>query len=274
MDRKELQLELVASLTETLFGHGHTHYGYWPDGAPEVMSAEALAAAQVAYFDLLVRTIPAGTRSILDVGSGSGATALGLSHLGYRTECVCPSEWLNDLARQKLPPDVPVHLAKFEDFESKRRFELCLFAESFHYIDLQRALAQAARYASRHVLIFDYFRRVAGPSATGARGTHRAFRAALAAQGVFSVSRDDDLTAAILPTFEVVDHLKDAHVGPLVRRLRARLAAAYPLRWKLADWLFGRRLDELERPGHRAERFASRFEYRLILLERAQEPLR
>jgi SAM-dependent methyltransferase len=270
---KDVQLDFEAMLSEAVFGHGFLHYGYWPDGAPETPSAEALGRAQAAYFDKLAATLPEGTRTILDVGSGTGANALALTGRGYALECLCPSEQLNAMARQKLPASVPVHTLRFEEFDSDKRFDVCLFAESFHYIELAPALAQAARYGQNGVVIFDYFRRpgrTGAPGVVGAtRGTHAEFREEVERQGAFRVALDEDLTEAILPTFQVLDHIKNTHVGPFLARLRGELRSAHPVKSFLAERLLGRRLDRLVRPSTRAEDFAEKYEYRLIRLERA-----
>ena len=270
MSIKELRLDFDATLAQAIGGQGHAHYGYWPDGMPDALTLQALCVAQQAYFDLLAARIPQGTRTILDVGSGTGANAVGLTKQGFELECLCPSEHLNALARGKLPDTVQVHDSTFEDYESDRRFDLCLFAESFHYIVLDKALAQLARYAEHHVLIFDYFRRDPDAGENGTRGTHAEFRQSVEAQGVFEVISDEDLTEAILPTFVVLDHLRTELFGPFVSRARKTLAHAYPLRARLAEWLFGRKLDKITRPGGRAERFAETCEYRLILMKRSQ----
>ncbi len=268
MSTKEIRLDLEATLTQAVYGHGHAHYGYWPDGVPQVLSLQSLGQAQQAYFDLLVSRIPKGTRTILDVGSGTGANALGLTEKGYALECLCPSEHLNALARGKLRGDVLVHDLKFEDYDTERTFDLCMFAESFHYIDLAQALAKLARHADRHVLIFDYFRKDAAEAEGGTRGTHAEFRRMVEDQGVFEVLGDEDLTQAILPTFVVLDHMRTNLFGPFAQRARAALGKAYPIRAKLAEWLLGRKLDKIGRPGGRAKSFPERLEYRLILMRR------
>lgn len=267
LNRKEIELELVATLSEAVFGHGHAHYGYWPDGAPDVLSLQALSDAQHAYFELLADTIPDGSRTILDVGSGTGANALELARRGFRVECVSPSARLNDYARAKLPENVVVHTGTFERFATEKRFDLCLFAESFHYIELETALRKLADLTTGHVLIFDYFRR-GQSNGGGRRGTHQAFRARLDEQGAFAVLRDDDLTEAITPTFLVYDHVRNTHVAPLARQMRQQARAAYPWRVRLAETFLARSLDKLEQPADRARTFDRRFEYRLILLER------
>ncbi len=267
MSTKDLRLDLEATLTEALFGHGHAHYGYWPKGASDTPSLAELAASQQAYFEHLAHQIPDGVRTILDVGSGTGANALGLTALGYAVECLCPSEHLNRLAREKLPHDVNVHTTTFEAFDSPQSFDLCLFAESFHYIDQEQALAQIARYADRYVLIFDYFRRAPGESLAD-RQSHSSFLSAVAQQNLFAIERDDDLTEAILPTFAALDHLKTAYVGPFVQRARQAFSESHPLRMRLADLIIGRKLDQIGRADRRADRFAEQFEYRLILMSR------
>ena len=268
MSIKELRLDFEATLIQAVSGQGYAHYGYWPDGAPEVPTLQAMGKAQQAYFDLLAARIPDGTDTILDVGSGTGANALGLTERGFELECLCPSAHLNDLARQKLPGSVQVHDCKFEEYESERRFDLCLFAESFHYIELDKAFDQISRYAEKHVLIFDYFRRDPKAGEHGTRGTHAEFCQAVKAQDVFEITSDQDMTSTIAPTFAVLDHMRSELFGPFSARARRTLAQTYPLRMRLAELLFGRKLDRIERPAERTERFTDSFEYRLILMRR------
>lgn len=269
MKLKDTKLDFEALMSEVIFGHGFLHYGYWPEGRPEVPSAEALGRAQQAYFERLVSEIPAGTETILDVGSGTGSNARALTALGYALECLCPSEQLNEMARRKLPESVSVHTLRFEEFRSDRRFDICLFAESFHYIELAPALRQTDRYARNGAVIFDYFRRPGrGSGGDGTRGTHADFLAEVARQGAFRVDLDEDVTEAILPTFFVLDHLKNVHIAPFLTRARADFRAANPLKSMLAERLLGKALDKLERPSRREATFADTYEYRLIRLLR------
>ena len=137
---KTAELEGAALASEVVFGHGYAHYGYFPDGLPEVLSLQALGAAQHAYFEKLletVRAVPGDVHRILDVGSGTGANAKNLIGAGFDVTCVSPSAQMNEMARAKLPEGTQVTDARFEDFIANCRFDLCIFAESFHYIELE-----------------------------------------------------------------------------------------------------------------------------------------
>nr|WP_245243050.1 methyltransferase domain-containing protein [Pararhodobacter sp. SW119] len=211
--------------------------------------------------------IPSGTATILDVGSGTGANALALTRAGFQVECLSPSAQLNAMARAKLPATVPVHETGFETLDLPRRFDLCLFGESFHYIQQETALDQIERYAGRAALIFDYFRRE-GAGEDGRRQTHAAFLAALAQRPGWRVALDEDVTAAILPTFYVLDHLKNAHVGPFLTRFRAEFRRSRPLLSRGVEAVLGRRIERFLKPSMREATFGEAFEYRLIRLER------
>lgn len=270
---KPLELEGAALASEVVFGHGYAHYGYFPDGLPEVLSLQALGTAQHAYFEKLlgtIRAVPGDVHRILDVGSGTGANAKNLIEAGFDVTCVSPSAQMNEMARAKLPEGTEVIDARFEDFASSRIFDLCIFAESFHYIELEPALAQAAKYAEQGVVIFDYFRRdgFGTDQSDTTRNTHASFLEAVARQGQFEVLHDEDVTDAITPTFAIYEFLKNEKVAPFLERFRATLRRNHPLRAWLLKMLLGRSMDKLTRNSGRSATFARAQEYRLIVMHR------
>lgn len=271
MQDKAEELNLVARLSEAVMGDGFMHYGFWPDGLPKTPSLCALGQAQLAYVDRLVQAFPESTTRILDVGSGTGAIALNLTNRGFVMACVSPSERMNLQAKAKLPAETPVHTAKFEEFNGVDTFDICMFAESFHYIELRKALAQAEKLATKGIVIFDYFRRSTHDKSSreyGTRGTHAEFLAEIAKQNVFKVVSDEDMTSNILPTFELLDHLQSKQIAPLISEIRTYLHTRMPIRAWLAEKMLGRALDKIGRPRNRANKFAKSFEYRIISLER------
>lgn len=271
MQKKINELNVVARLSESVLGDGFLHYGFWQDGLPEKPSLCALGNAQTDFVDQLISVFPPETKKILDVGSGTGAIAKYLTQYGYELACVCPSETMNTLARQKLPSGYPVYTSKFEEFESTDIFDLCIFAESFHYIDLPTALEKSAKLAQYGVVIFDYFRRESKETSANmesTRGTHAEFLAEVARQNKLHVIRDDDMTQFIIPTFKLLDHLQTNHLAPLLADIRTQMKSKAPIRSWIAEKLIGRRLDRIAQPRDRASKFADTFEYRLIVLEK------
>lgn len=268
---KPVELEGAALASEVVFGHGYAHYGYFPDGLPEVLSLQALGTAQHAYYEKLLETIgtvPGEVHRILDVGSGTGANARNLVEAGFDVTCVSPSAQMNEMARAKLPEGTEVVDARFEDFATSCRFDLCIFAESFHYIELEPALAQAATFAEKGVVIFDYFRRggVRTDHGDATRTTHASFLEAVARQGQFEVLHDEDMTDAIAPTFAIHDYLRNEMVAPFMKRYRATLRQNHPLRARVLEMLLGRSMDKLTRKARRSATFTRAHEYRLIVL--------
>lgn len=236
-----------------LTGAENLHYGLWTGLEPK---AENLGQAQAAYTDLLFSYLPDGPLSILDVGGGAGETARKLIALGHKVEIVVPSPLLASRCRENAP-EARVHEMIFEDFSSDKRFDLCLFSESFQYIPLDTALDKALDHVTDkgHVLIADCFRsddftsdgktRIAG-------GGHpiSAFHAAIETRPVTCL-RDQDITEAVAPSIDLEQTL--FHVfGDAISLVDAELSAKRPK----TRWLLSRALGALmgKRKLHRLDR--------------------
>lgn len=265
---KSFELDVTALMSEIILGHGYAHYGYFPKGLPDDLSLQTLGQAQADYLEKIVEVLPQKAHRILDVGSGTGANARALVERGFEVSCVSPSHQMNEMARAKLPEGTAVYDAFFETFDIPDTFDLCLFTESLHYINLEDALKQMARYAEHGVVIFDYFRRPGSEYSDGTRGLHGEFLEKVADQGFFEIVSDDDLTASITPTFMIHEHIKNNLFIPFFNRLRTQIRRQYPLRGWLAERFFGRFMNKLGRQSHSSTKFAREKEYRLIVMKR------
>lgn len=236
-----------------LTGAENLHYGLWTGIEP---NAENLGAAQAAYTERLFSYLPDGKLSILDIGGGAGETARKLIALGHEVDIVVPSPLLAERCRDNAP-DAVVHEMMFEDFQSDKRFDLCLFSESFQYIDLDVALDKALDHVTGtgHVLIADCFRsedfapdgktRIPG----GGHGI-AAFQAAVQARPV-TVLRDEDITDAVAPSIDLEQKL--FHVfGDAISLIDAEISAKRPK----TRWILSRALGLLmgKRKLHRLDR--------------------
>lgn len=269
MISKNFRLDLEALLSQILDGGGFLHYGYWPDGTADEVSLRSLGEAQQAYFDQLASAIPEGTTSILDVGSGTGGNALKLLQKHYSVDCVCPSPRLNEIARRKLPQSTRIFECAFEELATDNVYDLLLFSESFHYLDAGMALRQIAARARKHVLIFDYFPRK--DSATARAVSHRQFTRLLSdsSSSSFRFVTDRDVTEFILPTFKVLDAIRNDHVKPFVIRSVAEYRKEHRVYSFLLSYPLRRLLAGFERSSNRYTTFPEAFEYRLIVLTRS-----
>ncbi len=159
VNSQEVGLEIGLIFFKFFLKTEYLHYGLFDEG--EEKDIWALGKAQNRYAEKLFSLIPEGTKTILDVGCGSGKTAQELSKRGYTVVCVSPSKLLNKYAKGLLGDDVPVHTAKFEEFKSDQKFDVVMFSESFQYIPIDDAINGAKKFLNPqgHILVADFFKR-------------------------------------------------------------------------------------------------------------------
>ena len=156
MNSQAVGLDIGLSFIKWLTGAENLHYGIWTDLE---VTAGNLGQAQSVYTEKLFSYLPSGSLRILDVGGGAGETARKLIALGHQVDIVVPSPFLAERCRANAP-QATVQLCKFEDFETTETFDLCLFSESFQYIQYKTAIERAQKYVkpNGNILIADCFR--------------------------------------------------------------------------------------------------------------------
>ncbi len=232
-DSRAAGLDVGLSFIKWLTGAENLHYGFW-EGLD--VTAANLLAAQEAYTDKLFALMPEGRLDILDIGGGAGETARKLLARGHSVEIVVPSAFLAGRCRENAP-DAEVHECRFEELETDRRFDLCLFSESFQYIPMEVALQKSAGLLKPggRVIIADCFRtpayRAADPQATvGGGHTLSRFRRVLA-RSPLEVVHEEDITRAVAPSVELEQGFFNI-IGHGIRRVDTELSGTRPvLRW-------------------------------------------
>jgi len=248
-------------------------YGYWPDDlALELMN---LPKAQAAYTELLMAAIPAGVRSILDVGCGAGNTALKLVEKGYRVDCVSPNGYLSDVAKEQLGDRAGFFECRVEDLATDRRYDLILFSESLLFMSLEVALGKALALLNPggHILITDIFRILAeGESPIGGGQRLPVFREAVGRLPLELVA-ESDMTPRIAPTFDLLDRAYSEAVKPAYYLLLARLTLRHPWIMKIVRWKFRRTFERFEGKHFSGRRTGDEFKkhksYRLFLFRKS-----
>lgn len=275
--RRHEDLDLFARIFKVFADTPWLHYGLWLPG--ETPSMPKLREAQERYVDKLVALLPPAPASVLDIGGGTGAMAGRLHSLGYEVEMLTPSEVQVGLAREALGDTVKVHHTRLEEFLTARKFDVCLFSESFQYMPMTVSLpkARAMLKPGGRVVIADCFRSENYRGGRQVGGGHRfSALAPLLAQEGFRVTSDEDVTAMAAGTILLDQRVYREVVSPIV----ADLGTALRVRSAALHWLVGaayrlfvrkaereRIADRLKAEHRTPERFLEMNTYRFLRLE-------
>jgi len=231
VDTRAVGLDVGLAMTRWLTGAENLHYGLW-DGLE--VNAGNVGAAQMAYTDKLFTLLPDGPGlRILDIGGGAGETAKKLLALGHEVEIVIPSAFLAQRCRENAV-GATVHEMRFEEFETERRFDVCLFSESFQYIPYEVALDKAAALLAPggRIVVADCFRTPEGMEKTdyakvgGGHGLSKV-REALAARPL-DIRFEEDITDRVAPSVEVEQDFYNA-LGYAATRVDEALSDTQPV---------------------------------------------
>ena len=270
VDSRELGLAAGLVFARYFLKTGHLHYGYWPEDLP--VDIANLRQAQDRYCDVLSSHIPGGTRSILDVGCGTGVMSRRLLDEGYEVESLSPSPFLTSCARETLGEEGLIHETTFEEMQTDRKYDLILFSESFQYVRLDSVFGKCRELLTEggHVLLCDFFRRADATGESGLGGGHslEGFYGRLKENG-FSVVIDVDLTSRAAPNMDVVADLLENFGKPMWDLFLYFLESNYPRVNRFARWRYRKKIRKIERKyfsGRRnARTFAADKNYRLVL---------
>lgn len=233
-------LDIGLAAIKFLTGKENLHYGIW-DGFD--VCAANVGPAQDAYTDRLFKLLPNGPLTILDIGGGAGETARKLIALGHQVDVIVPSAYLAERCRENAPK-AAVNEMMFEDFQTKKTYDLCLFSESFQYIPMEFSFPRAAELLkpNGHMIIADCFRTPAyyAPDRTSRVGGGHAltaYRDALKTCA-FDVLREEDITASVAPSVQVEQDLFHV-IGLGVDRFDEEIHSKRPLARKMIHGALG-----------------------------------
>ncbi len=245
--RKDFGLQLALSVTRSDL----LHFGYWNWGDP--VTYQSIPAAQQRYVNEVLSQMPPETKTILDIGCGTGEVALQLKNKGHEVELVSPDLLLNEKILQKHPDRETLHNCRFEDFEVGRKYDLLLEMESCQYVRLDRGFQKCreALNPGGAVLISDTFR-------TNTKRDYKDwhilddFYNAVKECG-FKVAYSRDITRQTAPTVELARRMYDEYMVPISQTFLSSLRHSierrrlYLLLWRLVRFLFKKGLRKMEK---------------------------
>jgi SAM-dependent methyltransferase len=255
----EFGLALGLVVGRFAIGMEDLHYGYWTEDLP--LLPKNLPVAQARYTEELIKDIPAGVKSILDVGCGAGNTARKLLDLGYEVVCLSPNAWLNDVAQAAVGDRARVYLSRFEDFQLDQTFDLILFSESFLFMQADQALAKAEAMLNPGgcILISDIFRVPSDEKSPIGGGQDIRRYQALMAESRFELVRDTDMTAQIAPTFDLLTRAYQEAIAPAYALILAKIEAAHPWVMRFVRWKWRKKFQRYEEKHFSGKRDGAHF---------------
>ncbi|MHC4839489.1 MAG: methyltransferase domain-containing protein [Planctomycetota bacterium] len=268
---RDLGLDLGLLFAKYLMETEDLHYGLWEPGV-EVKLAN-MPAAQVAYTNFLFKHIPENTKSILDVGCGSGVTAEKLLDKGYEVECVAPPAGTTEAAAERLEGRATVNASGFEEFKTDKRFDLVLFSESFQYVRCREGLTHAISMLNPGgaVLVCDFFKRTGiegSPIGGGHKFNH--WTEGVSALNLETVT-DIDITDMTAPNLDLVADFLEKVGKPGYEASMHAAKVSYPKSLKIARWFFKKKIAKMEHKYFSGLRdgaaFATHKTYRLLLVK-------
>lgn len=269
---RELGLEVAAICGKHFLKLDHLHYGYWAGDLP--VDIGNLRKAQEQYTEFLVSHVPAGVRTVLDVGCGTGQTARRLMDMGCQVDVVSPSPLLSEQARLHLGQTSQIFECPYEQLETEHRYDMVLFSESFQYIRLEEAIEKTFRLLKPHgyLLIFDVFKTNSNGGRTVGGGHNLVrFYEQIAAHS-FELVLDMDVTQQTAPNLDLLDDTLKNVVAPVLNESLAFLSGRYPLTVKFLRWKYRKKIRRTCAKylnGHRrSEDFRRLKTYRLMLYKK------
>ena len=271
---REVGLEIGHVLGKGLFKLEHLHYGLWKKGLePDILN---LHIAQDEYCKFIISHIPAEVKSILDVGCGAGAFSKKLVDLGYKVDCVCPTEYQNRLVEKLLGQSSEVFKCKFEDIQTDKKYDMVMFCESFQYINLDRVLDMAASLVRQggYMLICDFFKKRFDDSC-GIKGGHKFDKFMnLLKQSAFDVIEDIDITDQTAPNMDILDRATKEVMIPVVDAAERFFRSRHPVVLKILKWRYRKKIAKAEQKYLKGKRtgkdFAEYKTYRLFVCRKTK----
>jgi 2-polyprenyl-3-methyl-5-hydroxy-6-metoxy-1,4-benzoquinol methylase len=259
IDSKEVGLEIGLQVFNFMLKTEYLHYGYFRDGLEADISN--LKKAQENYAEMLFSYIPESTKTILDVGCGSGKTAQQLVLKGYEVDCVSPNQRLTNYAKKLNGDKVQFFQCKFENLITDKKYDLILFSESFQYIPMDKSIPAALQMLNPggHIMVSDFFKNdIEHKSKLGGGHSYDKWLSCRETLPVKTII-EKDITSETAPTIDILNQFNLKVLKPVWDSLWTLGADRFPLIIKIARRLYHRKFEKMEQKHFTGQRTGENF---------------
>lgn len=243
---REVGLEVTSIFGKYFIQLDHLHYGYWPDNLK--VNAANLHIAQEEYVKFITSHIPAGVKTILDVGCGTGQIAKTLLDMGYKVDCVSPSPFLKKSASELLGDKSRIFECFYEDLQTDERYDMIMFCESFQYIKLEKALSKTDSLLNNggHLFICDFFR-IDVQSKPFMGGGHKLPKFYnLVSASAFKLIEKVDITKETAPNMDLLKDVLENVIAPSIDAGLRFVNSRFPIILKFIKWKYREKIQKFE----------------------------
>lgn len=216
IEKSKVRVQPVLKLYLDLSKTNYLHFGLWKKG--DALTLENFQAAQERYIENLIKFIPKGVKTILDVGCGVGGNAAKLLKLGYKVTGICPDPYQGQLFRENTKGKAGFKLTTLEKFKTDQKFDLILMSESVQYIPFGDGLKKISHLLrpTGYLLISDYFKKGEAKGVPNLPSGQLANYLREVKKAGFKVVKSQDITADILPTLEYGTNVYLNYIRPVL----------------------------------------------------------
>ena len=246
------------------------HYGYWKNG--EELTLKNARKAQERYTETLLSMIPKDVKYVLDVGSGIGDNARAMAKTGLKIAAISPDKVHKKYFENYNNENIKFHNVSFQNFKTKKKFDMFLLSESQTYFDPVITFKQCNKYLKEggYLLISDIFNLTQNNGMNAVKCTSEEY--VENAQGYnLKLITSVDITKEVIPTIQMAHNIYNEHFVPGMKiadnYLKANSAVNYFL-LKLffrKQWKKFSKINKYYRERLNIDYFRENMEYRRLL---------
>lgn len=242
IERSKVRVQPVLKLYLDLSKTNYLHFGLWKKG--DKLTLENFQAAQRRYLDNLIKFIPKGVKTVLDVGCGVGGNAAKLLSLGYQVTGICPDPYQGQLFRENTKGKAGFKLTTLEKYKTDQKFDLILMGESVQYIPFREGLKKISQLlkSTGYLLVSDYFKKGSAKNVPNLPSGKLADYLKEVERAGFKAVKKQDITESILPTLDYGTNTYLNYIRPVLSCIMTTVQVHLPPVYWLTNLFFKLRI--------------------------------